>query len=120
MTAPDPRPPTARAVASAFSGSNMKNPSLAVTADGHIKLQDAPVSEPGPDEVLLHVRATGVCGSDIHFWHHGRIGDITVQGDCILGHEAAAVVLRVGSNVTRVKTGESEKAVSVQVHMKRG
>ncbi|KAM4062680.1 alcohol dehydrogenase groES-like domain-containing protein [Hirsutella rhossiliensis] len=106
MATPGPRPPAARAVTSASRGFDMKNPSLVVTADGHIKLQDAPVHEPGPDEVLLHVRATGVCGSDIHFWHHGRIGDITVDGDCILGHEAAAVVLEVGSAVTRVKRGD--------------
>lgn len=82
------------------------NSALVVTAGHRIKLRDAPVAEPGPDEVLLHVRATGICGSDIHFWHHGRIGDITVQGDCILGHEAAAVVLKVGSNVTGVKKGD--------------
>ncbi|PHH81614.1 hypothetical protein CDD83_3536 [Cordyceps sp. RAO-2017] len=83
----------------------MANPALVVTADGQVKMEEAPIAEPGPDEVLLHVRATGICGSDIHFWHHGRIGDITVDGDCILGHEAAAVVLKTGSNVTRVKKG---------------
>ncbi|KAF4591373.1 sorbitol dehydrogenase [Ophiocordyceps camponoti-floridani] len=81
------------------------NPSLVVTADGRVRLHDAPVQDPGPDDVLLHVRATGICGSDIHFWHHGRIGDITVDGDCILGHEAAAVVLKVGANVTHLAKG---------------
>ncbi|GJN71775.1 hypothetical protein PLICBS_005843 [Purpureocillium lilacinum] len=84
----------------------MANPSLVVTKDGRIKMEDAPMAEPGPDEVLLHVRATGICGSDIHFWHHGRIGDITVEDDCILGHEGAAEVLSVGSNVTHLKAGD--------------
>ncbi|KAJ6439837.1 sorbitol dehydrogenase [Purpureocillium lavendulum] len=84
----------------------MANPSLVVTKDGRIKMEDAPMADPGPDEVLLHVRATGICGSDIHFWHHGRIGDIVVENDCILGHEGAAEVLAVGSNVTHLKAGD--------------
>ncbi|KJZ76871.1 hypothetical protein HIM_03748 [Hirsutella minnesotensis 3608] len=86
--------------------SDMANPSLVVTADGQVKMEEAPIRQPGPDEVLLHIRATGICGSDIHLWHHGRIGGLTVDGDCILGHEAAAVVVKVGSNVTRVRQGD--------------
>ncbi|RCI16868.1 hypothetical protein L249_2519 [Ophiocordyceps polyrhachis-furcata BCC 54312] len=82
------------------------NPSLVVSADGRVRLEDAPIRDPGPDDVLLHVRATGICGSDIHFWHHGRIGDITVDGDCILGHEAAAVVVSVGSKVKHLAKGD--------------
>jgi L-iditol 2-dehydrogenase len=83
----------------------LPNPSLVVTADGQIKLEAAPINEPGPDDVLLHVRATGICGSDIHFWRHGKIGDLCVEGDCILGHESAAVVLKTGSNVHHLKNG---------------
>ncbi|RDA95457.1 hypothetical protein CP533_5409 [Ophiocordyceps camponoti-saundersi (nom. inval.)] len=85
---------------------NKPNPSLVVTADGRVLLQEAPIRDPGPDEVLLHVVATGICGSDIHLWHHGRIGDITVDGDCILGHEAAAVIVSVGSNVKHLVKGD--------------
>lgn len=84
----------------------MPNPSLVVTADHQIKLESAPIHEPGPNDVLLHVRASGICGSDIHFWRHGKIGDISVDGDCILGHESAAVVLKTGSNVTHIKNGK--------------
>jgi len=107
VTAPDVDPGTTTATAAAAAAADMANPSLVVTKDGRIKMEDAPMAEPGPDEVLLHVRATGICGSDIHFWHHGRIGDITVEDDCILGHEGAAEVLSVGSNVTHLKAGES-------------
>jgi L-iditol 2-dehydrogenase len=39
-----------------------KNPSLKVTADHQIKMEEAPVRQPGPGEVLLHVKATGICG----------------------------------------------------------
>jgi L-iditol 2-dehydrogenase len=83
----------------------MANPSLVVTADHRIKLEDAPIHEPGPDDVLLHVRTTGICGSDIHFWRHGKIGDLSIDGDCILGHESAGVILKTGRNITHLKTG---------------
>ncbi|PHH58966.1 hypothetical protein CDD82_2599 [Ophiocordyceps australis] len=82
------------------------NPCLVVTADGRLKMEKAAIEEPGPDEVLLHIRATGICGSDMHFWQHGRIGDIAVESDCILGHEAAGVVVKVGSGVGHVKKGD--------------
>ncbi|KAK7926709.1 hypothetical protein PG985_003707 [Apiospora marii] len=79
------------------------NPSLQVTADHQIKMVEAPVGEPGPGHVLLHIKATGICGSDIHFWRTGRIGSLVVEGDCILGHEAAGVVLKCGEGVTDLK-----------------
>jgi L-iditol 2-dehydrogenase len=81
------------------------NPSLQVTKDHTIKMVEAPVELPGPGEVLLHIKATGVCGSDIHFWKAGKIGTLVVDGDCILGHEAAGVVLRCGEGVTEVQVG---------------
>ena len=43
--------------------------------------------------------------SDIHFWKTGRIGSLVVEGDCILGHEAAGVVLQCGDGVTNLKPG---------------
>jgi L-iditol 2-dehydrogenase len=44
--------------------------------------------------------------SDIHFWRTGRIGTLVVEGDCILGHEAAGIVLQCGDGVTSLKPGE--------------
>ncbi|KAI0155583.1 chaperonin 10-like protein [Pestalotiopsis sp. NC0098] len=82
------------------------NPSLLVTADHQIKMAEAPVEEPGPGDVLLHIKATGICGSDIHFWKAGRIGSLVVEGDCILGHEGAGVVLKCGEGVTDLKPGD--------------
>ncbi|KAF2731961.1 alcohol dehydrogenase [Polyplosphaeria fusca] len=84
----------------------LPNPSLQVTADHNLKQVDAPVYSPGPNDVLLHIKATGVCGSDIHFWKSGRIGSLVVEGDCILGHEAAGVVLQCGDGVTDLKPGD--------------
>ncbi|ODM23754.1 hypothetical protein SI65_01343 [Aspergillus cristatus] len=59
-----------------------------------------------PDECLVHVRATGICGSDVHFWKHGHIGPMIVTDDNGLGHESAGVVLQVGEEVTRFKPGD--------------
>lgn len=63
--------------------------------------------ECGPDEVVLHVRATGICASDVHFWKEGRVGDtMVVRNEHILGHESAADVLKIGSKVKNVKVGD--------------
>jgi L-iditol 2-dehydrogenase len=78
-----------------------------VTADHTLKQEEAPVYAPAKGEVLLHIKATGVCGSDIHFWKAGRIGSLVVEGDCILGHEAAGVVLRCGEGVSNLRPGTS-------------
>ncbi|KAJ7281486.1 L-arabinitol 4-dehydrogenase [Mycena rebaudengoi] len=56
-----------------------------------IHLVEKPRPTPGPGQVLLHVRATGICGSDVHFWKHGRIGDSMVVTD-----EATELRLRRG------------------------
>jgi L-iditol 2-dehydrogenase len=83
------------------------NTSLQVTAEHTIKLvKNTPIPQPGPNDVLIHVKATGICGSDIHFWKKGCIGDLSVDGDCILGHEAAGIVLQVGSEVSGLVSGD--------------
>ncbi|KAL4793163.1 chaperonin 10-like protein [Aspergillus venezuelensis] len=84
----------------------LPNPSLQITADHQIKLVEAPIHSPGKGEVLLQIKATGVCGSDLHFWKTGRIGELVFHGDCIIGHEAAGVVLKVGEGVTDLKPGD--------------
>ncbi|KAI1204769.1 sorbitol dehydrogenase [Annulohypoxylon truncatum] len=83
-----------------------KNPSLQVTEDHQLKLVDAPIQEPGPGEVTLQIKCSGICGSDMHLWKSGRIGSLEVRGDCILGHEAAGVVLKCGEGVTNLIPGD--------------
>ncbi|GES62265.1 GroES-like protein [Aspergillus terreus] len=57
-------------------------------------------------EVTVEVRSTGICGSDVHFWHDGCIGPMIVTGDHILGHESAGRVLAVAPDVTHLKPGD--------------
>jgi len=71
-----------------------------------LRLEQRPVPEPGPHDVLVKVERVGVCGSDIHYYTHGRIGDFVVRAPLVLGHESSGVVAAVGEKVTRVKPGD--------------
>lgn len=64
------------------------------------------IRDPGPREVRVRVRRIGVCGSDVHYYTHGRIGNFVVEGPLVLGHEVSGVVDAVGEGVTRVKPGD--------------
>ena len=55
--------------------------------DGRVEVERRPVPEPGPREVLVEIAAVGVCGSDVHYYEHGRIGPYVVDHPLILGHE---------------------------------
>ncbi|MUW13974.1 zinc-binding dehydrogenase [Halorubrum sp. CBA1125] len=61
--------------------------------------------EPDAGEVLVRMRNVGICGSDVHYWEHGRIGDFVVEGDLVLGHESAGEVVEVGEDVTDLEAG---------------
>ena len=43
-------------------------------APGDVRIEQRPIPQPGPREVLVEIRAVGVCGSDVHYFEHGRIG----------------------------------------------
>lgn len=68
--------------------------------------EERPVPAIGDDEVLIRVMDCGVCGSDIHYYEHGRIGDYVVDKPMILGHECAGEIVDAGKNVKNVKPGD--------------
>ena len=51
--------------------------------------------EPGPGEVKIAIHTVGVCGSDVHYYTHGKIGPFVVNAPMVLGHEAAGTVTAV-------------------------
>ncbi|KAA1477514.1 GroES-like protein [Dentipellis sp. KUC8613] len=59
-----------------------------------------------PGEVVVEIKSTGICGSDVHFWHAGCIGPMIVEDDHILGHESAGQVVAVHPSVTHLKPGD--------------
>lgn len=61
-----------------------------------IRLEEVPRPEPGPGEVLIRVRAAGVCGTDVHYHAHGRCGNFVPTRPFILGHEFAGEIVGVG------------------------
>ncbi|KAJ5287921.1 hypothetical protein N7478_003607 [Penicillium angulare] len=99
-------PVVKKALNNAVIKASHPNPSLQVTSDHKLKLVEAPVYAPGRGEVLVHIKATGICGSDIHFWKTGRIGSLVFEGDCIIGHEASGIVLQCGEGVNHLKAGD--------------
>ncbi|KAI0271783.1 sorbitol dehydrogenase [Russula aff. rugulosa BPL654] len=62
---------------------------------------------PAEGEVVVEIRSTGICGSDVHFWHAGRIGPMVVDDKHILGHESAGEVIAVHPSVTHLKPGDN-------------
>jgi L-idonate 5-dehydrogenase len=61
---------------------------------------------PGPGQVLVRLGAGGICGSDLHYFHHGGFGAVRIKQPMILGHEVAGTITAVGAGVSRVKTGD--------------
>lgn len=70
--------------------------------DGNVALQAMPQPTPGPGQVLLAVRAAGICGTDLHIFHD----EYPTQPPVILGHELAGEVAAVGDGVTTVAPGD--------------
>lgn len=52
------------------------------------------------------MHSVGICGSDVHYWQHGQIGDFVVTKPMVLGHEASGRVVKVGSAVKHLKVGK--------------
>lgn len=72
----------------------------------HIAYDTQPVPVPKDGEVLVKIEYVGICGSDVHFYQHGRIGDFVVDGKFILGHESGGTVVGVGNGVTSLQEGD--------------
>ncbi|XP_059516527.1 sorbitol dehydrogenase-like [Myotis daubentonii] len=83
-----------------------KNLSLVVHGRGDLRLENYPIPEPGPNKVLLKMHSFGICGSDVHYWQHGRIGDFIVKKPMVLGHEASGRVVKVGSLIKHLQQGD--------------
>ena len=73
----------------------------------HIEVRDdAQIPEPKAGEVLVKIEACGICGSDVHFYKDGRVGDVMAPEDFVLGHEVAGVVTKVGEGVKDLRAGD--------------
>ena len=73
---------------------------------GRIEMEQRPMPTPGPGDVLIRVSSVGVCGSDTHYYRHGRVGSFVVRQPLVLGHEAAGTIVGVGESVDPQRIGE--------------
>ena len=63
-------------------------------------------TQPGPGDVKIAIHTVGICGSDVHYYTHGGIGEHIVKSPMVLGHEASGTVVEVGADVTGLKVGD--------------
>lgn len=82
------------------------NLSAVLYGKNDLRLEQRPIPEPGENEVLLRMACVGICGSDVHYLTHGKIGDNAVQKPMNIGHEASGVVVKLGPGVTHLKVGD--------------
>ncbi|KAK9349623.1 chaperonin 10-like protein [Lipomyces doorenjongii] len=74
-----------------------------------IRIEDVPTTDPLPHEVQIAPRATGICGTDLHYYQNGRNGAFVVEEPLVLGHEAAGEVIALGADAaktTDIKVGD--------------
>jgi L-idonate 5-dehydrogenase len=79
---------------------------LVIHAPDDLRVDVQEAADPGPGEVLVAVGYGGICGSDLHYFHHGGFGTVRIKRPMILGHEVAGTVRAVGEGVTGVKPGD--------------
>lgn len=73
---------------------------------GELTIEELPVPSPAADEVLVRVASVGVCGSDVHYYKDGYIGEYVVREPLILGHEVSGTIVAVGADVPDTRIGE--------------
>ena len=73
---------------------------------GKMGFEERDIPQPKDDEVLVKLEYVGICGSDLHYYESGAIGDYIVKPPFVLGHEPGGTVVEVGKNVTHLKVGD--------------
>jgi D-xylulose reductase len=85
----------------------MKMQALVLERIGELSIREIELPQTvGPDDVKVAIHTVGVCGSDVHYYVHGRIGDYVVKEPMVLGHEGSGTIVEVGSAVTGLKIGD--------------
>lgn len=84
----------------------MKNRAAYMTGLNKLEIREIEVPQLKEKQVLVKLEYVGICGSDVHYLEHGKIGDFIVDGDFILGHECAGTVAAIGAGVENLKVGD--------------
>lgn len=78
-----------------------------MTKVGVISTEKRKIPVPKENEILVKIKHVGICGSDLHYYEHGRIGSFIVNSPIVLGHECAGEVVEAGSRVMGIKQGDT-------------
>ena len=84
----------------------MKSRVARLHAAHDLRIETIDIAQPAAGEVLITIGAGGICGSDLHYYHHGGFGTIRVREPIILGHEVAGTVKALGAGVSNLKIGD--------------
>ena len=79
---------------------------LVIHAANDLRIEDVATPEVLPNQMRVHVRYGGICGSDLHYYNHGGFGTVRVTEPMVLGHEIAGRVEEIGKDVHGHATGE--------------
>jgi L-idonate 5-dehydrogenase len=71
-----------------------------------LQIENRPEPQPGAGEVIVRFGAGGICGSDLHYFHEGRVGNFELREPMVLGHELAGEIVEIGQGVTKVRAGQ--------------
>src|SRR3977135_2040075 len=101
------KPMTFTSESSGQAGQPAESMTAAVLHAPHdLRIEQRPVPTPMEGEVLVRILSVGVCGSAVHYYEHGRIGDFVVRSPLVLGHESSGQIVAVGKGVAPARLGE--------------
>jgi L-idonate 5-dehydrogenase len=78
---------------------------VVIHAPMDLRVEEVEAAPLGPRDVRVRIEAGGICGSDLHYYHHGGFGTVRLRQPMALGHEIAGTVEEVGGEVSRVRPG---------------
>jgi D-xylulose reductase len=80
---------------------------LVLREKNNLAILDLAIEEPlGPDDVRIKIHTVGICGSDVHYYQYGKIGNFVVKEPMVLGHEASGTVVAVGDSISHLNPGD--------------
>jgi L-idonate 5-dehydrogenase len=79
---------------------------VVIHAAHDLRIEERESEKPGPGQVEIAIEAGGICGSDLHYYHHGGFGTVRVREPMILGHEVAGTIKVLGAGVSALAVGD--------------
>lgn len=86
--------------------SKVQNKAVVLKGVHNMGLDNYPMPEVKDDDCIIEMKSVGICGSDVHYWQHGKIGNFICKGPMVIGHESSGVVVKCGKCVSGLKPGD--------------